>query len=174
MSNKPIVITEEMFAETKKRNDHHWQFLGQQKGGGRKDPNKKILCRCELCNDERWVMWRTLKEGTSKRCNGCSRKLTPKRIAELNTRFEHDGVVWKLTGECMSTGARFRSYRAICGGCNRDRWVDLGSLVRLHSHSCASCGQRKRMTGSYVPKVKNRPVIRIKDESLPIGIATVA
>lgn len=173
MSNKPVIITSEMFLETKKRNDHNWQFLNAQQGGGRKDKDKKIFCRCELCGTDHWVMWKTVKQGTSTRCKGCARKLTPARIAALNTKLEHSKVIWQLTGECMSTGARFRSYRAICGGCNREKWVDLSMLTRLNSHACGGCAQRKIRTGSYLPKVQGRPVQKPTNESLPIGISIV-
>lgn len=143
-----------MFSETKKLNDHHWHFLGEQRGGGRLDPNKRIHCRCELCGTDHWPMWRTVKEGTSTRCLGCSKKLTPRRIAEFNTKFEHEKIIWRLTGECQSTGTGHRAYRAICGGCNKAKWLDWSMLQQMRSHPCPSCGQRKRMTGTYIPKVR--------------------
>ena len=165
------IITQEMFLETKLKHLHHWTFLGGQDQAR----TKKLECRCDICGTRHWVMWRSLCEGTSKRCRGCAKLKVGIEVEDLNAWLQRNGSYWKLTGEFRSAvngrGEQInrRDAWVICLGCGQGKWNRYEAVAGLKSKSCPPCSQRLWQTGSTEIK-KTKTQEPTGECLLPVGL----
>jgi hypothetical protein len=114
-----------------------------------------IYVRCRTCGEERWCRRRSTE---LVQYTGCCKKCA--YVAKTIRKAEANGYIWckdvhhPNIGEVISTDilglkARMLMHRAICPGCERERWTQK----RWINNPCIHCKQR--LHGSKLRREKN-------------------